>query len=196
MSSIEEWQLEAVYSVMRRCEALSDFSAENFTETLEKMGYTIARRTNSAASPATQKGKPMTQKRGPSADLIIYDEVPMAEEPITPILSVGSEEPSCSNTAPHKRHVWEENEQVMGCVGVRDRSKPPENLSEAFEDVPVHSTWIRAILSENQSNECRVTGIFFRNRPEGKVFFVQYTDTWDSPSHMPFEVFVETWERV
>ena len=97
MIPIEEWQLDAVESVLRRCDALSDFSSDQFMKTLEQMGFTIARRAHtSEATPATQNSdvilsierapEPYVEvrhmkSRGPRADLCIMDEVPVAEEP-------------------------------------------------------------------------------------------------------------------
>lgn len=241
MTSMEEWQLDAIDAVMRRCEDLSDFSSEQFAEVLEKMGFTISRR---ALPPTTSRarrncskitphaahnfsdyalllrcpgvaGKPKTQKRGPSPSLVIVDEVPAAffqrcnefathlphgvcpgkestEERDTQIPS--DEEPACTITKPHERHVWEENDQVYGCPGVT--GDEVRNLSEAFEKTPVDSNWIHRIPTVESSNECRVTGVFFQNRPEGKVFFVQYTDTWDRKHEAPLNDFLRGWERM
>lgn len=224
MTSMEEWQLDAIDAVMRRCEDLSDFSSEQFAEVLEKMGFTISRR---ALPPTTSRarrncskitphaahnfsdyalllrcpgvaGKPKTQKRGPSPSLVIVDEVPdtffqrKAEEPTTQIPS--DEEPACTKTEPHPPHIWEENDLTYGCRGVT--GDEVTNLSEAFEKTPVDSNWIRQVPSENQSNEARVTGVFFRNLPTGKVFFTQYTDTWDDSHACPLSAFLGIWERV
>lgn len=258
MTSMEEWQLDAIESVMRRCDALSDFSTEQIARTLEQMGFTIARRTSPSVSERARRncskitphaahnfsdyalllrcpgvaGKPKTQKRGPSPSLVIVDEVPdtffqrKAEEPTTQIpsestfeekpcadhsnhvphmwgdnnewecLGVRIDEPACTKTEPHPPHIWEENDLTYGCRGVTGEEEEVTNLSEAFEKTPIDSNWIHRIPTVESSNECRVTGVFFKNRPEGKVFFVQHVDTWDRKHEAPLSDFLRGWERV
>lgn len=299
MTHMEEWQLDAIDAVMRRCDAISDFSAEQIAETLEKMGFTIAsrelpptteraRRNCSKITPHAAHnfsdyalllrcpgvaGKPKTQKRGPSPSLVIVDEVPAAffqrcnefathlphgvcpgkestEEPATPkfpsvnshwvnknrpeevaevqsvdVLSLRlvfvtnakqantndwtietfykhyepleeEDEPACTVTKPHERHVWEQGDQVYGCPGVVDVNAYPKNLSEAFKKTPIDSTWMRKTMSENQSNECRVFEVFFRKMETRNEFFVRVRDTWDDAKVWPLMPFLDEWERI
>lgn len=113
MAEIHEWQLDAVDAVMRRCDALSDFSSDQFMETLEKLGFTIVRREpltdrdrakqNRAkrgerycGSPEVHTphlwdayrtrcpGKSTKQKRGPDNVNLIMDEVQIGDSKSEP----------------------------------------------------------------------------------------------------------------
>lgn len=211
MNHIEDWQLDAIDAVMRRCDALSDFSAEQIARTLSQMGFTIARREPRASErvkqnyctkitahdphvwdypmdpmprvkvqcpghrypenhvrpeyrgkfpsetePATPKcirgnsphrphtfyshakpydcpgapPKPITQKRGPSADLVIHDEVPAtffqrtAEEP------QGQNVKPCMKKTAHETHTWPmsgmggDEPTEYTCLGITDEDEP------------------------------------------------------------------------
>lgn len=99
---LDDWQIASLDAILRRCEAMSDYSVEAFASVMEQMGFTIARRTDQSDSERARRncskitphaahdfsdyalllrcpgvsGKPITQKRGPEFVNLIMDELP------------------------------------------------------------------------------------------------------------------------